>query len=50
MSDMKAYGGVVLKFYEFLTSTMESGELSASRSGGFTPGWKTNCINWRRGL
>jgi hypothetical protein len=34
--EMKSYGRVDVKFYEFLTWTMDSGERSASLSGGFT--------------
>jgi hypothetical protein len=47
---MKACGGLDVKFYELLTSTLDSGELSDSRSGGFTAGCKAACTNLRRGL
>jgi hypothetical protein len=43
---MKAYGGVDVWIYVFLTSVLAGGEWSASRPGLFTPRERTPGTNW----
>jgi hypothetical protein len=49
---MKAYGGVDVKIYIFLTSALAGGEWSASRPGRFTFGthWIGGWVEPRVGL
>jgi hypothetical protein len=43
---MKAYGGVDVQIYVFLTSALVGGEWSASRPGRYTLGEKAPSTRW----
>jgi len=43
---MKTYGGVDMYLHVFLTSVVDGGEWSASRSSHFTPGEEIPVIHW----
>jgi hypothetical protein len=43
---MKAYGGVDVQIYIFLTSELDGGECSVSRPGRFTPGETAPRTHW----
>jgi hypothetical protein len=43
---MKAYGGVDVYIHILLTSALDGGEWSVSRSGRFTPGEKAPATHW----
>jgi hypothetical protein len=43
---MKAYGGVDVQIFIFLTSALSGGEWSASLPGRFTPEERAPCTQW----
>jgi len=43
---MKTYGGMELSRHTFLTSALDGGEWSVSRSGRFTPSERTVGTHW----
>jgi hypothetical protein len=46
---MNTYGELAIWFHVFLTSALDGGELSASRTGRFTPGERAPCSHWIAG-
>jgi hypothetical protein len=43
---MERYGGVEVQLYVFLTSTLNKGEWSASRTGHLTPEGRKSIAHW----